>query len=158
MKAFGVALLVAVLGATTAQAQTRKMGEGNNERPQPQANQAQGLDPRQDKQFPVGASWIAISLNGKPLNGERPSFTLDKQFRARGFSGCNNFSATAYPLREQGIAVGPFALTKKTCAKPVMDLERSFLTTLRTARKWEADGRGLVIKSEAGELRFERVL
>ncbi len=62
---------------------------------------------QQDKIFPLGSSWVAVSLNGKAFGGERPTFSLDDQLRARGFGGCNNYSATAYPLREQGMAVGP---------------------------------------------------
>ena len=38
-----------------------------------------------DKIFPLGSSWVAVSLNGKPFTGERPSFALDDQLRARGF-------------------------------------------------------------------------
>ena len=62
---------------------------------------------QQDKIFPLGSSWVAVSLNGKAFGGERPTFSLDDQLRARGFGGCNNYSATTYPLREQGMAVGP---------------------------------------------------
>ena len=61
-----------------------------------------GAAPKQEKVFPVGSSWIAVSLNGKTFSGERPSFTLDQQFRAKGFGGCNTYSATAYPLQAAG--------------------------------------------------------
>ncbi len=51
-----------------------------------------------------------MSLNGKPFAGaDRPSFIIDKQYRARGFGGCNTFAATAFPLKEQHLAVGPLA-------------------------------------------------
>ncbi|MCG7392229.1 META domain-containing protein [Microvirga sp. ACRRW] len=113
----------------------------------------------QGKVFPLGSSWVAQSLNGKPFGGiERPSFKLDDQLRATGFSGCNNYSTTAYPLREQGLAVAPFALTKKTCDKAAMATEQSFLMALRTSGKWDIQGRTLIIKSQNGELRFERSL
>ena len=111
-----------------------------------------------DKIFPVKASWVAISLNGKAFSGDRPSFVLDEQFRMRGFAGCNTFSATSYPLRQQGLAVGPFALTKKTCDKGIMASERAFLTALRGAARWDSDGKELVVKGTAGDLKFERVL
>lgn len=114
------------------------------------------LSQKPEKQFPVGSSWVAVSLNGRRFGGERPAFLLDKQFRARGFGGCNNFSATAYPLREQGIAVGPLALTKKQCDKALMDLERAFFVALRTAQKWDSDVGSLILKSPSGEIRFER--
>jgi heat shock protein HslJ len=100
---------------------------------------------------------VALTLNGKPYSGfDRPSFNLDKQYRARGFGGCNTFSTTAYPLREQRFAVGPFALTKKKCDQGVMEAERAFLVALRTAMQWDLEGTTLVIKGQSGELRFER--
>ena len=99
---------------------------------------------------------MAVSLNNKPFSGDRPSFTLDDQFRARGFGGCNTFSATAYPLREQRFAVGPLALTKKACDKSVMAAEQQFLVALRHSAQWDIVGSSLVIKTQNGELRFER--
>jgi heat shock protein HslJ len=90
------------------------------------------------------------------LSGERPSLAVNQQLRATGFGGCNNFSATLYPLRQQGIAVGPFALTKKSCDKGVMARELEFLTALRTAAQWDLVGPNLVIKGQHGELKFER--
>jgi heat shock protein HslJ len=99
---------------------------------------------------------MAVSLNGKPFSGERPTFILDEQFRLRGFGGCNTFSATAYPLREQRFAVGPFALTKKACDKALMDQEKNFLIALRTSVQWDTVAGDLVIKSQNGELKFQR--
>jgi heat shock protein HslJ len=120
---------------------------------------AQAPQPRQmDKIFPLGASWIAVSLNGRPFTGERPSFTIDQRLRATGFGGCRNFTTVAYPLREQGLAVGPFELTRKSCSKDVMAREEAFLVALRTAAKWEQQGSTLVLRSPNGELRFERAL
>lgn len=110
------------------------------------------------KIFPLGSSWVASSLNGKPFTGERPTFKLDDQMRATGFSGCNTYSTTAYPLREQGLAVAPFALTKKTCDKATMAIEQAFLMALRTSGKWDIEGPTLIIKSQTGELRFDRAL
>lgn len=150
-----------VIAATGAYAQTspdaapsgRKRG-----RPETKAPQGEAPPPREEKQFPLGAAWAAVSLNGKPFGGERPSFTLDKQYRAKGFGGCNTFSATAYPLREQGFAVGPLALTKKACDKAAMASEHAYFVALRTVAKWESNGSSLVLKGPNGELRFERVL
>jgi heat shock protein HslJ len=155
MNAFRLALLIAALvAATAADAQSRRRG---NEEQRVQ-DKGEAPPPRVDKTFPTKASWVAISLNGKPFSGDRPSFVLDDQFRMRGFSGCNTFSATAYPLRQQGLAVGPFALTKKACDKGLMSSERAFLTALRAAAKWDSDGKELVVKGLSGELKFERVL
>jgi heat shock protein HslJ len=114
--------------------------------------------PTQEKIFPLGTTWVAVSLNGRPYSGDRPSFTLNKQYRATGFGGCNNYSATAYPLREQNLAVGPFALTKKSCPGNAMAVERAFLVALRSSQKWDQQGSTLTIQTENGELRFERAL
>lgn len=111
---------------------------------------------KQEKTFPVGANWVAISLNGQSFQGDRPTFSVDQQFRGRGFGGCNNFSATVYPLRQQTLAVGPIALTKRKCPGNLNAAEQNFLTALRTSRQWDIVGPTLVVKTERGELRFQR--
>lgn len=110
-----------------------------------------------EKNFPLGKNWIAISLNGKRYGGaDRPSFVLDSQFRARGFGGCNTFSAVAFPLRDMGIAVGPLALTRRTCDKGVQGAEQAYLAALRYAQKWDIVNGQLVMQGPSGELRFDR--
>lgn len=107
--------------------------------------------------FPFGAQWLAVSLNGKRYDtNDRPALTIDTQMRARGFGGCNTFSATSYPLNQQRFAVGPIALTKKACAPAVMDREREFLVALRTSQQWDMKEGALILRGQAGELRFER--
>lgn len=156
MNAFRLApILVALAAVTAANAQTVDSAPGQSQIPQDRGEKPL---PRVDKKFPTNAAWVALTLNGKPFSGERPSFVLDQQFRIRGFGGCNTFSATAYPLRRQGMAVGPFALTKKACDKGVMASELAFLKALREAVQWDSDGKQLVVKGNAGELKFERVL
>ena len=99
-----------------------------------------------------------MSLNGKAFSGERPTFILDEQFRMRGFGGCNTFAATAYPLRQQKFAVGPFALPtpRKSCDKAITDQENNFLIALRTSVEWDSVLGTLVVKTQNGELKFER--
>ncbi|MCO4053830.1 MAG: META domain-containing protein [Bosea sp.] len=144
--------MVAAAGlvAAGALAQTRPDPRYSDTNPVPQ--------PRTEKQFPLGASWSAISLNGRPLDGERPTLVIDDQLRAKGFAGCNTFSAAAYPLRDQGFAVGPVAVTRRACPAPAMAAERSFLVSLRGARKWDIVNGQLVLQGVGGELRFERAL
>ncbi len=109
------------------------------------------------KVFPFDTTWTAISLNGKAFNGERPSFFLDKQFRSRGFSGCNTYSATTYSM-QSNMAVGPIATTKLSCDKAINDLERAFLTALRTSQMWELKEGKLLLKGPNGVIVFERSL
>src|SRR5688500_10696989 len=141
--------------APTAQAPAAPAPAGQGPAKPGQAQKPAGG--QREKQFPVPSNWTAVSLNGKPFGGrDRPTFSLDQQYRAKGFGGCNTYSATSYPLREQRLAVGPFALTKKQCDKEVMETERAFLVALRTSMQWDFDGSTLVVKTQSGDLRFER--
>jgi heat shock protein HslJ len=112
----------------------------------------------QPKQFPIGMQWTLVSMNGKAVGDNRPTMMIDEALRARGFAGCNTFSATAYPLPQQRIAVGPIALTRKACDKGVMERERAFLVVLRTAQAWDVKDGQLILGGQNGELRFERTL
>ncbi|WP_375463270.1 META domain-containing protein [uncultured Methylobacterium sp.] len=112
-----------------------------------------------EKIFPLDSTWTAVSINGKPFGGsDRPSFIIDKQYRARGYGGCNTFAATAFPLKEQHLAVGPLALTKKACEKGLAATEQAYFVALRTAAQWDMVGSQLVLKSPNGELKFDRAL
>ena len=122
------------------------------------AGKSGALTPMQPKQFPVGVQWVLVSLNGKSVGFNQPTLQLDAQLRMRGFGGCNTFSAVAYPMKNQGLAVGPIALTRKECDKAEMELEKAYLLALRTAGKWEERDGGLTLLGQSGELKFERAL
>lgn len=157
MKALQVAALLTL--SAMAPALMLEPAAASGKRTRQEAPQGEAPpEKKQEKQFPLGSSWTVVSLNGKPFSGERPSIAVNQQLRATGFSGCNNFSATLYPLRQQSIAVGPLALTRKSCDKGLMQSEMTFLVALRTAAKWDLVGANLVIKGQNGELRFERSL
>ena len=150
-----LALAASATGAGAQQGAARPQG-------QPAANPAQPGNPvpqpKREKIFDLGSTWIGVSLNGKPFPGERPSFTLDKQLHIRGFGGCNTFTAIAYPLKEQHIAVSPILPRRKSCDKALMASEKAFFAALRYAQQWDQVGATLIIKSPNGELRFERAL
>ena len=112
--------------------------------------------PQQEKNFPLGASWSLVALNGKPVQDRRATLIVDQNLRGTGFGGCNTFSASAYPLRQQAFAVGPIAVTKMACDKGASAFERSYLIALRTARQWDLVEGRLVLKTGAGEIRFDR--
>jgi|APCry1669189070_1035195.scaffolds.fasta_scaffold28261_2 heat shock protein HslJ len=116
------------------------------------------LSPMQGKAFPINVQWELVSLNGKPVDDIQPTVVLDTQLRMRGFAGCNTYSATAYPMKNQGIAVGPLALTKKECEKPVMELEKAYLLALRTSQQWQIKDGALYMLGEKAELKFQRAL
>jgi heat shock protein HslJ len=138
------------MASLPAIAQSRTVKNNPKEPPKPQ---------KQEKQFPLDASWVAISLNGKPYTDHRPTFTLDKQLRAKGFGGCNTFSVAAYPQTGQRFLVGPFAVTKRACDKDVMAAERTFLLTFHATQEWDLiEGGRLMMKGPKGELIFDRAL
>jgi heat shock protein HslJ len=114
-----------------------------------------------EKLFPVNTNWIVDSLDGKQLwsGPDRPSIYIDKQLRLKGYDGCNMFSMAAYPLKKQKLAIGPLAIAKQVCAKPVVDAERSFLNAVRGAKEWDMEGANvLIVKGLGGTVRFERGL
>jgi heat shock protein HslJ len=114
-----------------------------------------------EKLFPTNVNWIADSLDGKSLwsGADRPSIYIDKQLRLKGYDGCNFFSLTAYPLKEQKLAMGPLAVAKTVCDKPVVEVERSFLNAVRGAKEWDMEGANiLIVKGLGGTVRFERGL
>jgi heat shock protein HslJ len=140
---------LAVLAVSPAEAQRR-----SRQAPPPQPDQT--IPTQQEKNFPLGATWSAATLNGKSIADRRATFQVDQNLRGTGFGGCNTFSAAAYPLKQQGLAVGPVALTKRACDKGMLDFERSFLTALRAARNWDLVNGRLVVKGAAGEVTFDR--
>lgn len=147
-----LAALAVILAATPVSAQF-SMPDPSTQQQQPQVP-----GPMQPKQFPTGVTFEAATVNGRALEGERPAMVLDESLRLRGFAGCNNYSATAYPLRDQGFAVGPFALTRRECDGATMRREREFLEALRAAQKWETEGPRLTIQGARGNVVLEPAL
>lgn len=122
---------------------------------QPQQN-AKPL-PKEEKTFPKDSSWTLRQLNGKPVPaGMEATMRIDGQFRGAGFAGCNNWSATMWPVRQQRFAVGGVAVTKKACPQPVMQFETAFLHALFSSPQWDLVSGRLEVKSQAGTLIFDR--
>ena len=91
--------------------------------------------PPLQKNFPLDQTWSLRELNGKPVPpGVDVSLKIDGTLRGSGYTGCNSYSATMYPIKDQHLAVGPYALTKKQCDKDTMALEAGFLTGLLGSR------------------------
>ena len=112
-----------------------------------------------EQQFPFGSTWLLDTIDGKPMSGDVPSFRLDDKLRATGFGGCNSFSMAFYPIKGQKLAAGAIATTKKTCGKPVDDLERSILIGLHSLPTWHLESNGdLTVKSQATTMLFRRGL
>jgi heat shock protein HslJ len=115
--------------------------------------------PPQQKNFPLDQTWSLRELNGKPVpEGLDASLKIDGNLRGSGFTGCNSWSATLYPVKDQHLAVGPFALTKKQCPKDVMAVEFGFLSSLIGNPSWDLVNGELVIKGPRGAMRLVRSL
>jgi heat shock protein HslJ len=115
--------------------------------------------PPQQKQFPLDQTWSLRDINEKPIpSGLDASLKIDGTLRGSGFTGCNSWSATLYPIKDQHLLVGPFALTKKQCAKEIMAVEFGFLSSLTGSPSWDLVNGDLVIKGPKGTLRLARSL
>ncbi len=75
-----------------------------------------------------------------------------------GFAGCNSWSGTIWPAKEQHLLVGQFALTHKQCDKDTMAIESSFLAGLLGSPAWDLVNGDLVIRGPRGALRLTRSL
>ena len=115
--------------------------------------------PPQQKNFPLDQTWQLKELNGKPVPQEiDASLKIDSALRGSGFTGCNSWSATMYPIKDQHLATGPYALTKKQCDKDTMAIEFGFLSALLAQPIWDLVNGELVIKGPRGEMRLARSL
>jgi heat shock protein HslJ len=140
-------ILAAAALATLATAQMREKDE-----------ELKPLPPQQ-KQFPLDQTWSLRDINEKPIpSGLDASLKIDGNLRGSGFTGCNSWSATLYPVKDQHLLVGPFALTKKQCPKDVMAVEFGFLSSLTGSPSWDLVNGDLVIKGPKGTLRLARSL
>jgi heat shock protein HslJ len=115
--------------------------------------------PPQQKNFPIDQTWQLRELNGKPVSADLDvSLKIDGAYRGSGFTGCNSWSATLYPVKDQHLLIGPWALTKKQCDKDTMALEFSFLSGLQGQPTWDLVNGELVIKGPRGQMRLVRSL
>jgi heat shock protein HslJ len=115
--------------------------------------------PPQQKNFPLDQTWQLKEINGKPIPADvDASLKIDSALRGSGFTGCNSWSATMYPIQDQHLAVGPYALTKKQCDKDTMAVELGFLSALLAHPTWDLVNGELVIKGPRGTLRLTRSL
>ena len=115
--------------------------------------------PPQQKNFPLDQTWQLKELNGKPVSADvDASLKIDGALHASGYTGCNSWSAVMYPVKDQHLAMGPPALTKKQCDKDTMAIELGFLSVLQSAPTWDLVNGDLVIKGPRGSLRMARSL
>ena len=151
MKKFAVLIVAALAPALIAQpALARPRHQQQQAEKQPDKN-------AYESPFPTKMNWTLSSINGKPAPADA-SLRIDETLRGSGLSGCNSWSATLYPVRGHKLAMGPVAMTKKTCSPAINMFERQYLTILHTGPNWDLNGSTLTIKSQAGTLVFHRGL
>lgn len=157
IRRLGLAAVLAAIGASLlvpvdAGAQSRR------KQPPPSGDTSQMPIAPVEKVFPLGASWSVIEFNGKPVYDRRATLIVDQNLRGTGFAGCNTFSAAAYPLRQQGFAVGPIAVTKRACDAGTMAFEKAFLLALRGTQKWEMSNGRVILSGSQGRITLSRSL
>ena len=142
-------VVLALAAAFAAQAQMRDSDK--DEAPKPL--------PPQQKNFPLDQTWSLRELNGKAVPADLDvSLKIDGALRGTGYTGCNTWSATMYPIKDQHLLVGPYALTKKKCDKDTTAIEFGFLSALLAQPTWDLVNGDLVIKGARGTLRLVRSL
>lgn len=110
----------------------------------------------EEKKFPTDGVWSLFEINGKPAPNDPPTLMIDSNLRGTGYAGCNTYSAALYPIRDMKLAMGPAAMTKKTCPADRMNIEKLFLAILRTGPSWDVNGSEMTIKSQAGAMKLRR--
>jgi heat shock protein HslJ len=99
------------------------------------------------------ASWVAVELNGKLVDGPTLDYTSDK---VSGTGGCNRFNGPI-SIEDDAIQIGPLASTKMMCEGKA-EIESQYFAALEAARSFVLDNGMLVIKDEGGKviLKFKK--
>ncbi len=145
-----VALIAPALCLSPAYAQKKKGGQEGEHKSESKLG-------AYEPPFPSKMTWVLSSINGKPAAADA-TLMIDENLRGTGTGGCNTWSAALYPIRGKQLAMGPIAMTKKSCPAAIMAFERAYLTVLATRPTWDLAGSVLTVKSKAGALTFNRGL
>ncbi len=159
--ALAALFVAAAAGALGGAAQAQMMGQRKAAPPPKPSEPQKPLDTsvKPDKTYPTKVTWQLKALGQKPVPvSAEITMMIDENFRGTGYGGCNNWSATIYPLNGQKLVSGPIASTKRKCDAAKMQLEHAFLVALHSGGTWDLDGPDLVVKTQAGVLRFFRAL
>ncbi|HMN73752.1 MAG TPA: META domain-containing protein [Rhodoblastus sp.] len=153
-----LAILASVVAAAALVAQPA-LAQKKHKGQQQQQGEGEKKDDKNayESPFPTKANWQLTSINGKTPPADA-SLLIDENLRGTGSSGCNTWSATLYPIKGHRLAMGPVAMTKKTCSNEINGFERAYLTVLRSGPVWDLKGSTLTVKSQYGELVYNRGL
>ena len=88
-----------------------------------------------------GVAWEVTGFNNgrsavvSPVGGTAPTLSFEAGV-VTGHTGCNGFRAT-YTVSGDQVAIGPAALTRKTCpGEGVMEQERELVAAIESAKTW----------------------
>lgn len=98
-----------------------------------------------DDDGPLTARWIAVELNGKPVEGLTLDYTTDK---VSGTGGCNRFNGPI-TIEDDAVQIGPLASTKMMC-EGKSEIEAQYFTALEAARSFVVEDDTLTLKGEDG--------
>jgi heat shock protein HslJ len=100
-----------------------------------------------DDDGPLTASWIAVELNGKPVEGLTLDYTTDK---VSGTGGCNRFNGPII-IEDDAVQIGPLVSTKMMCEGKA-EVESQYFAALEAARSFVLDNGMLVLKGDGGKV------
>jgi heat shock protein HslJ len=111
--------------------------------------------------FPLNRRFVAISLNGEPINYERlphlPTLEVRRsallRLRTSGSGGCNAWSGDIVLSAGQSIAWKDIFVTAVGCA--AMASERTYLKALLQTTRWRREEGTLILENDTDVLRFQ---
>ena len=128
-------------------------------RRQPKPGDKPQAAPAWEKTFPVGVTFVLREMNGKMVpRTSDATLLIDSAYRGHGAAGCNNWTATVWPVRGQRLVAGGFSLTRKTCPGAAVAFQNAYLSVLGAGATWDMVNDDLVVKSPRGVLKFQRGL
>ncbi len=96
---------------------------------------------------PIG-TWRLVRLSDEAVTREI-TLNVEKNGRIGGRSACNSFGGN-WTAGEAGSRIGRIVATRRACARPLMELERNYLSALRRAAGWTAGEGGISLVDADG--------
>ena len=111
--------------------------------------------------FPFNRTFVAVSLNGEPVNYERlpylPTFEVRRstfsRLRVFGSGGCNRYNGDLTLVSEQSIAWGQTSQTARVCGWGT-EFDARYLQALLKTVRWRREEGTLILEDDTDSLRF----
>jgi len=99
----------------------------------------------------IGPEWTVTEIEGRAALADAAPTIAFLPNGVTGSAGCNRFNGD-YQADAVSLTIGALSTTRMACADDRMQQERTFLTLLSQAARYEAseDGTGLVLTAEDG--------